>query len=443
MTINSKQFLEVRQPSAMGGRFVENFRDKATNYRRTIRLVGGFWQAQWDFSGETYDADYGRHWFYNRLGFDMREMIGGFTTWRGMVDEIDLYEGGMAMRRSLMPVINAVRAIYTDGVGNLYEVAAWEEDDLSIAKYGRRELILVMDKVFLAQVEEEMANTLAEYADPKPVFHSVADSSEDKCVVRASGYVYSTNFQYITIGDGETQVDTSTYITNLITTDCDLLSTGNIAANTEDIIHGQDRPTKVWDELVRALGVRADEETPPHTINVTNENELDYFQIDVNPKYYWINRSLQAHIGGRSGINPWMVTPGVVRDPAWGALSAPASSYLQQGNDVLLEEVSMSDDAEQPGMTSTRFEDAQLASLMGQGSSKNPLSGLSVTDPAIWKYAHFFAGPNTPQRFIDWLMSPAMQRAGAPSVMPWFGSPYRNSNWYNENYWRDRRRGGY
>lgn len=381
----SQSSLDLYAPVKRGRRFLEDFRAKAQQYKRSIRWNGTYWQASWEFSGDGYVAEYGMEWFTTRLGCHLEEHIGSNTIWEGMVDEVDLTIGGSSMRKSLLDVRNAVRAIITDASGNTSEIATWYVNEASIADYGRREEILFLDQVTTDEAIERIEQYLANFAQPHPTGLAISPDAEDKCVVRASGYAFTMNNRYITVGDGS-ELAASTYITNLVETDCEFISAGSIATNTATVITGQEVPTRVWDEVKRVLPVRAapadpNFPNPPYIVRIRPGRILDYEVMDVQPRYYWVNRSLSADLAGAVAVNPWLVEPGIVRATAWGPISAPLGSFLQQGNDLIVDEVTMGDGMEQASYSASEYDDAKFAALVeqaGAGAGSGPGGGPKV-----------------------------------------------------------------
>lgn len=369
----SQSSLDLYAPVKRGRRFLEDFRAKAQQYKRSIRWNGTYWQASWEFSGDGYVAEYGMEWFTTRLGCHLEEHIGSNTLWEGMVDEVDLTIGGSTMRKSLFDVRNAVRAIITDENGDTTEIPTWLENAASIADYGRREEILFLDQVTEEEATKRIEQYLANYGQPRATGLAINPDAEDKCVVRASGYVFTANNRYITVGDG-TELDASTYLQNLISTDCEFLTIGSFVENPATVITGQEVPTRVWDEIKRVLQVRPlptdpNFPDPPHVIQVRPGRIVDYSVMDVRPRYYWVERSLSADLAGAIAINPWLVEPGIVRATAWGPISAPLGSFLQQGNDLIVDEVTMGDGMEQASYSASEYDDAQFEVLMQQAEA--------------------------------------------------------------------------
>jgi hypothetical protein len=53
--------------------------------------------------------------------------------------------------------------------------------------------------------------------------------------------------------------------------------------------------------------------------------------------------------------------------------------------------------------------------------------------------ANWYAGHKTTREQYEYMLS--LRNYGGPIVHPYFGSPYRGSQFYNPNYWQDRERG--
>lgn len=91
--------------------FVMDLTRIAQGWRRSIRSNGGYWLGKFTLSGR--DATELQSAFETWLGYHVREVSGGMTSWEGMVYEMDLVANGVRRRRSLDLVQNAVMTTYT------------------------------------------------------------------------------------------------------------------------------------------------------------------------------------------------------------------------------------------------------------------------------------------------------------------------------------------
>lgn len=97
------------------------------SWRRSIRAIGGYWQATADYAGPAWEM---AELFLGGLGQEVRETVGGFLTWQGFLAEMELTLGGVTYTRRWLDLANAVQTIYTKLGDNLLtngsvESGAW------------------------------------------------------------------------------------------------------------------------------------------------------------------------------------------------------------------------------------------------------------------------------------------------------------------------------
>jgi len=98
-----------------------------TNWRRSIRRIGGCWQGTADFVGSPDDM---LDMYLNGLTRRVTEQEAGHVTWDGFIGQIDFTIGGVTYSRNLMQMANAIKAIYTKITENVIvnpsvEAAPW------------------------------------------------------------------------------------------------------------------------------------------------------------------------------------------------------------------------------------------------------------------------------------------------------------------------------
>lgn len=337
------------------------FSERTTRYRHSSRMQGGYWMASWHFSPDDNDIEYMERWFRNRLGHLMTERAGGTRTWHGVIWSMDLAINGWKERRSLETLWNAIKTIYTDTDGNEQETS-WYTNATSIARYGRREYIITMDEVTAAQAEAEAQSMLVETADPWPRLLAVGRNIEDGLTVEAVGEVFTANNKYVTAGD-DTDDNVSTYIQEIISTDCEFLTVGNIATNTTQVRKSFPTPIRVWDALLQ-LTMTGNGSTP-YTIQVDIDGLMHYQPADSTPVYHWngANKGLTTVLGNHQ---PWHVRPGVVRNMTRHKTTTIPGSFLTDGRDSWVAEVSMSDGQEQPQLKPFEFDEEEIERAIEQ-----------------------------------------------------------------------------
>ena len=355
----NKLSLRLFEPTLYGGRFLEDFGGRCQKYQHTLRLVGGCWQAQWEFVPPVLTADYGDEWFYNRIGCHFEERLGAMVIWSGIVDEMDYWWGGWGQRISLLNVRNRAKAIYVDETGDSQETL-WNEEPTSVGKFGRIEVILELDQADDVKATQMVAALLSEKGWPQPQPLGVNESADDKLIVRASGYVFTTNYRFVSVGDGLAQA-IGDYVRDIVETDMPFVSPGRIDSNDQETLSGTVVPTRCYEEIRNLLLQRTDPAEPPYTLSVDPNRRFNYYKVDPTPTYFWKNRRLADRIGGQGVANPWLVVPGVIRNARRGPLSPPPGSFLEDGRDMLILEVTMRDGDTQPIITTTEFSDAAIA----------------------------------------------------------------------------------
>lgn len=354
----NKLSLRLFEPTLYGGRFIEDFGGRCQNYQHTLRLVGGCWQAEWEFVPPVLTADYGDEWFFNRIGSHFEERLGALVIWSGIVDEIDYWFGGWGQRMNLLNVRNRIKTVYVDDAGASQETV-WVEDAASVAKFGRIEEILELDQSDDVKATAEAESLLAARAWPTPEPLGINKGSDDKLTVRASGYVFTANYRFVSVGDGTAQA-IGDYVRDIVEADMPFLTPGRIEANAIETFSGTVVPTRAYEEVRNLLLQRADPAEPPYTLYVDPNRRFNYYQISSAPSYFWENRLLTDRIGGQGVADPWLVVPGVIRNARRGPLSAPPGSFLEDGRDMLILEVTMKQGNEQPIITTTEFSDAAI-----------------------------------------------------------------------------------
>jgi hypothetical protein len=281
---------------------------------------------------------YLREWFENRLGYRHVESIGGAVTWEGIIWTLDLSLDGIAERYDMAEIFNAVQSIYRDSAG-AQQTTSWYIDQDSIDRYGRRELILVLDHVAAAEATAQAETTLALKSQPVVTPIAIDPELEDRLKVTAVGESFTMNNRYVTAGDGTTD-DISTYVTEIINTDCDNIDPGVIESNTLQILKETDLPIRAWDLLLR-LAESGDASDNPWRLTVGG-GYASYQQADNTPLYEWRGRNpgLTSRLGGQSD---WQLQPGVLRNLTRRQRTLPTGTFFDDGRDSIIGEVVMGD----------------------------------------------------------------------------------------------------
>jgi hypothetical protein len=327
-------------PSTLGGGAVEaNYAELVTRYRHSIRFQGGFWEASWTFPLGTHTNDrYLRDWFENRLFYKHQENTGATVSWEGYIWVMDLTLDGLTERMDMSNVHNAVKTIYRDSAGAQQETSFYTQDD-SIDRYGRREFVLTLDHVAAAEAQAAAQTFLTVSAWPAPQVVAVNPDNPDGLHVTAVGDVFTMNNKIVTAGDASTD-DISTYITDIISTDCEFVTAGVIEANTLQILKETDMPIRAWDLLLR-LTEAGDASNNLWRFTV-ERGRASYQQADATPQYIWAGRE-QGMMATTGTVNPWQIRPAVMTHLIRTFSKLPSDSFFNSNRDILIEEIEMGD----------------------------------------------------------------------------------------------------
>lgn len=313
-------------------RFVEDLSRKARGWSRSIRKNGGYWQGDFSLLG---DLSYLSDFFYNRLGYHFEEKYAGQKTWEGLIYEMDLVVNGVRRRRSLNNLSNYVTAMYTDEK-DVTRTSAAASLASSISRYGRREELLLMSGYPQTAAEARRDLALKENQWPAARMVGVERSATTFLEVSVCGYVFTGNWRFETAGDGTTG-NLSTYLGELITTDCEFLSAGGIDTNTLQVRKDTSSPRRVWDVMqeLNEMGLSG----APTRIYVDNDRRLYYRTMDSTPRYFLRGDKLYDTLGGKSESIRWLVKPAVVRDATYPISKAEYSGWLADARDFVMTEV--------------------------------------------------------------------------------------------------------
>lgn len=177
-------------------RYLYTLTDKADKWKRNVRAQGGSWLGSFELSGNrTLLLDAFDTW----LGCDLRERSEGSWSWRGMIYEIDLVHGGSRWRRSLDTMTNYVTTTYIEpGEDGSVNTSAAASHARSIARYGRKEEMLLQDNLPRPAAEAMRDRHLTARAWPNPLPVSLASGSDFYLEFQACGYPFTTQWRNTT-----------------------------------------------------------------------------------------------------------------------------------------------------------------------------------------------------------------------------------------------------
>ena len=101
--------------------------------------------------------------------------------------------------------------------------------------------------------------------------------------VNVCGYVRTANYRHVSVSDSADQADV--YISAILSSDCELLSAGDIASNAMDVEQETGIPQRAWDEIKRVTDL-GDTSGNLWRSYVYNGRILNYEQVSTTPLYY-------------------------------------------------------------------------------------------------------------------------------------------------------------
>lgn len=330
--------LRLGNPVVTGGGFLDDITKVAKNWRRSTRWLGGYWQGSFSVEGKPTEL---QDWFFNRLGCHVEERSNGVVTWEGLIYEMELTLNGVKRRRSLDLMNNAVATEYV-GYGGGQHTTPFETQTQSIARYGRKELVLSGPTGSSEPAVQMAVTELAANGWPWPRAVSVDVLGATRLSVSCVGYVYTANWRYVDdtqYDDGWHDITVNEFVHEILDDYClDLLVKGNIAPNTlnrKKLIAGK---TRAWDFL-EELAALGDASGNRYHLWVGPGRRIHYGPVDTTPRYIMRQGGLYNTAGATVGLNPYLITPAVVRDLSFPVARSEPGSFLDDARDIFVEEV--------------------------------------------------------------------------------------------------------
>jgi len=350
----------------VGTGLLEEFTAVAQMYKQSVRAIGGYWDASWEFPFMHPELDSPvaalarrarrqvtnyvlNGWYESRLGAVIKGEAGGSLAWEGLVWSMELTIDGWTERISLEDVVNRCKAVYTTHNASDELVIAetgWFENATSMNRYGYMEEILVLDQKTQEEAEAEAQRVVNENAEPMTEPITVDSTRDDGLLVQAVGRVFTAQRRYVTVADGS-DTTVSAYINDLLTSDTQFLSPAYIATNSLPAKKILDSPMRVWDKLLDLVLI-GDASFNPYVLRVGPDGRTRYEPGDNTVRYGWHGRAggIQATGGG---FNPWLMQPGtVIRNMKREGRPLPSGSFLQMSTDAFVSEVGMAQGEKRP-----------------------------------------------------------------------------------------------
>lgn len=300
----------------------------AKNWKRSIRLQGGFWQGSFEIEADTPVL---QDWFYNRLGYHVVESTAAGNTWEGMVYEMQLSLNGATLRRSLSTMWNRVEVCNTSSWAD----TPWYTYDntQSQARYGIRHMRKVSPSdVGNAGAQQWGQRLLKENAYPyaRPMGIALGSTSKNRLQVTVCGYVFTLNWRIDESGNRTA----SDVLTTVLGRSSQFITAGNIQTNSTTGWFGG----RVWD-MFKSLTGGSDSTLATWTLTVGANRQLHYKQLSLStPNYVILHGKLFNNPGGEIS-SPYAVRPGVIRDQENLVTRGEDGSLFTDARDTLVDEV--------------------------------------------------------------------------------------------------------
>lgn len=328
----------------------------AVDWRRSTRKDGGYYLGSFTIpEGRGIDLP---TFFYAYLGFDLEERSAGVNTWNGFIYEMDLTWEGITRRRSYETLHNDLTIIHNDESGTQGTITA-AQNARSISVYGQKEEIAYLDGYATTPATNYQTANLYDRSWPNPrLVGRTSTNQKNHIKVTVAGYVFTANWQFETAGDATTD-NISTWVTEIIQTDCPYLNVGRIKGNTVQVKKDTPLPKRALDVLFE-LAALGDGSYNPWRFYVDNDRLANYDIILQDPQYYIHNGIITNTAGVSVAIDSWAVKPGIFRDLDYPVDRPTINSWLLDERDFYVEEVEYGDNLEMPIFKSSEFEESEV-----------------------------------------------------------------------------------
>lgn len=320
-------------------KFVKDLTYQISGWRRSIRSQAGYWLGDTFLDEEYTSLQDLVKFFYEYLGYHWQEVVGGQRTWQGMIYEMDLTVHGVTRRRSFDELVNYVKSTYIDPTTNTTLETSVASVAASITKYTRKEDLLLLDGFPLASAEARRDTFLREHAWPvaRTVGVGFGEDVGSRLDISVAGYAMTASHRFESAGDGSMD-NLSTWIREILQTDCPLLKIGSIQSNSIQVKKETQTPQRASDVILE-LTSQGDADGNPYRFYVDDDRRANYVKIDRTPLYYLRSGGLVTSAGGKTAVNPWLVRPAVVRDLTYPTRKNEVSGWLDDARDFYVEEV--------------------------------------------------------------------------------------------------------
>ena len=164
------------------------------------------------------------------------------------------------------------------------------------------------------------------------------------------------------------------WISDIIDTDAEFLSTGQIATNLMNVSRTLTTNGRCWDVISDIVSL-GDTDGDPWRFYVGADRLCYYEEIDTTPRYYLRDGVIYDGIGAAVKSSAWGVQPAVVRDTSYTVTGRQEySGWLEDARDMYVEEVSVNAEGE-VSLRTGLFDEADI---LGAGTSY--LWGISAPE---------------------------------------------------------------
>jgi hypothetical protein len=292
------------EPLAQGTDFREDLTPLVTDWNRTTKAIGGYWQGGFSLSDEHLTACQLDNFYRTRLGCQVKEITYSRVTWEGEIVELELTLDGITYRRTLEEARwqNKVKIQYRAGSGSNTTSTAWSEITSSSDLYGESGYIdVVTDDYNSDSATARRDRILTDRAFPQVVsvrgfeFRGEQDRQQrDNLKVRCVGNVFGMNRRYyesnISSAAISTQISTLTAASEFVTA-------GKIDTNAMSVpVYCQGQPDRLW-ILIEDLICRGDTAGNSYVAGVYSGRKLDYNAASTSVTHYWRDGQLVNALG--------------------------------------------------------------------------------------------------------------------------------------------------
>jgi hypothetical protein len=267
---------------------------------------------------------------YNWLGYHLQEKRSQ-VTWEGIVVDLTLH-AQIVRRRSLEEVWNKVAASYITDDGP--QMTAFVDDLASQSRFGIKEYIVSGNNVELAAAERLRDSFLAEHAWPQLERVGVGHEGQPYLEGVAIGYGLTTDWQ-LTVHDQAGVSTASGTLMETLLAESQYIAASSVAANANTVLLDTDKRrlrTAVEDVVEKGSSSSA-----YWRVFVTTGRKAVYEQINFTPKYVLLNGEIKT-TRTSPVVDPYLVTPGIVRDLSYPRRADYPGSPYQDRADFLLRE---------------------------------------------------------------------------------------------------------